>query len=147
MLKGSVPEREPAKSPLAYCVAGGSPKGGGRTGCSPVPCGGAASLNDRTDGVNGEAAGTSGQAGGTSGQAGARCGSLCSEGMVPPEIMPGFGMPGMISCTPGGTAAKPENAPRNCSPVGSVGGSCIGRSVCGKSGPDPGSTELATREG
>ncbi|GLX00760.1 hypothetical protein Misp02_48460 [Microtetraspora sp. NBRC 16547] len=91
-----------------------------------------------------EAAGTSGQAGETSGHAGVRCGSLCSEGMVPPEIMPELGAPGMISCEPGGAARKPENAPRNCSPVGSVGGSCIGRSDCGKSGPDPGWTEFTT---
>ncbi|GAA0365057.1 hypothetical protein GCM10009530_13510 [Microbispora corallina] len=73
----------------------------------------------------------SGHAGGTSGHAGARWGSLWSEGTEPPEIMPGFWVPGMISWDVGGAAAKPENAPRNCSPVGSVGGSCIGRSAGG----------------
>ncbi|GGO04041.1 hypothetical protein GCM10010116_07970 [Microbispora rosea subsp. aerata] len=83
-------------------------------------------------GVNEEGGGISGQAGGTSGHAGSRWCSLRSEGMVPPEIMPELGVPGMISCEPGAAAAKPRNASRNCSPVGSVGGSCIGKSAGGK---------------
>ncbi|GLW20815.1 hypothetical protein Mame01_08580 [Microbispora amethystogenes] len=83
-------------------------------------------------GVKEAGGGISGQAGGTSGQAGARWGSLRSEGTLPPEIMPELGVPGMISWEPGAAAVKSENAPRNCSPVGSVGGSCIGRSGGGK---------------
>jgi hypothetical protein len=87
------------------------------------PNGGTGSLNE------GEAPpGTSGHAGGISGQAFDRCGSLRSEGTLPPEFMPGLGVPGMFSCAVGVAAAKLENAPRNCSPVGSVGGSCMGRS-------------------
>ncbi|GII27700.1 hypothetical protein Pmi06nite_11420 [Planotetraspora mira] len=86
------------------------------------PNGGTGSVNE------GEVPGTSGHAGGISGQAFDRCGSLRSEGTLPPEFMPGLGVPGMFSCAVGGAAAKLENAPRNCSPVGSVGGSCMGRS-------------------
>ncbi|GIH70162.1 hypothetical protein Mth01_24150 [Sphaerimonospora thailandensis] len=81
-------------------------------------------MNDRTVGVKGEPPGSER---GISGHAGARCGSLWSGGMLPPAIMPGLGVPGMVSCDEGGVAGKPENAPRNCSPEGSVGGSCIGR--------------------
>ncbi|GAA4567736.1 hypothetical protein GCM10023193_47510 [Planotetraspora kaengkrachanensis] len=86
------------------------------------PKAGTGSLNDE------DGPGTSGHAGGTSGQEFDRCGSLRSEGTLPPEFMPGLGVPGMFSCPVGGAAAKLENAPRNCSPEGSVGGSCMGRS-------------------
>ena len=65
---------------------------------------------------------------------------LCAEAMagVPFAVMPGLGVVGMISCTPGGSAGKRENVPPNCCPVGSVGGSCIGRSHSAESRSGPG---------
>ncbi|GAB3903166.1 hypothetical protein GCM10027612_69310 [Microbispora bryophytorum subsp. camponoti] len=161
-LKLSAPPTPPAPlKPSAFLKpSGGAPKGEvvrDRSGapkavkgcCGAVPgtgpamvavasagCCGAPSTKDRTVGVKDEGGGTSGQAGGISGHAGSRWCSLRSVGTVPPEIMPELGVPGMISCAPGAAAAKPRNASRNCSPVGSVGGSCIGKSS--------GGNELAT---
>ncbi|GII54800.1 hypothetical protein Pth03_31890 [Planotetraspora thailandica] len=96
----------------------------GRAAAGPgSPKGGAGLANGEAEGAEG----TSGQPGGISGHDASR-GSSRSEGMRPPEIMPGLWVLGMFSCGVGVAAAKPENAPRNCSPVGSVGGSCMGRS-------------------
>ncbi|GAA3470103.1 hypothetical protein GCM10018965_046560 [Nonomuraea roseola] len=81
-------------------------------------------------GASGHDVGTSGQDGGK-GDAPEFSVAIAA---VPPEVMSGLDAPGMISCDAGGSAAKREK------PVGSVGGSCMGRS----SGSHPGSAERAT---
>ncbi|GAA3808188.1 hypothetical protein GCM10022226_30350 [Sphaerisporangium flaviroseum] len=98
-------------------------------------------------GGGGGGGGISGHAGGFSGHAGGRVGWLVCSGAIagePPDIMPGLGVLGMISCEAGVSAGESEKAPRNCRPVGSVGGSCIGRPWTADSGLGSGSYEFTT---